>query len=53
MAFNRVFAAVPDLSSPSERDNNEEEKAFGNFSADFCQFVPGEYFKVLVKNNEI
>lgn len=33
MAFNRVCAAVPDLRCQSEGDN-EEEKPFGNFSAD-------------------
>lgn len=34
MPFNRVCAAEPDLPSQGGGDNNEEEKAFGNYSAD-------------------
>lgn len=34
MPFNRVCAAAPDLPRQSEGDNNEEEKASGDYSAD-------------------
>lgn len=34
MASNRVHAALPDPPGPSEEENKEEEKVFGNIFAE-------------------